>query len=472
MPPNRFRTGYVATEEDGAVLQFARKGKHRFTVQYAPAQRAIDIATAIDPQFRAPTTPLLILEGNSEHDIIVIHPLNTTATSRGFLQPKYDALTTVSLHGFRVPDAHEIEAVQEFLRALPGGFVKDPFFGLGLNYDLRFLTSAIEELGGVSDLRIVGGRTKGLPKIDGKSYVVSSNMFDEARKAIGRIHDKALGIASQQKRVFSHNTLLTAIDSAVFPAKQLPYHKNAVLEAIGDSLTRNVALSRADQHTVVSAAKKAARAISQSSPTDLLELAQEVEVVSLEALLDRMKGLLARNLNEAAWQDFFIENPFILRLAFGLPIMMFGEQITVGGRRFSGSGDKISDFVVKAIASGNLSLIEIKTTKTALLESRAYRGDLYAPSRELSGATNQILDQRYQLQKTIANLKDSSGVYDVETYAVQGLVIAGRTPTDKARLKSLELFRNSLKSVTIVTFDELVAKLEHLLEVLRAPTPT
>ena len=74
-----------------------------------------------------------------------------------------------------------------------------------------------------------------------------------------------------------------------------------------------------------------------------------------------------------------------------------------------------------------------------------------------------------RLQKSIAILKDSSGVWDVESYAVQGLVIAGRIPTTKAQLKSLELFRKALKSVTVISFDELVAKLEHLLEVLGTP---
>jgi hypothetical protein len=53
---------------------------------------------------------------------------------------------------------------------------------------------------------------------------------------------------------------------------------------------------------------------------------------------------------------------------------------------------------------------------------------------------------------------------------VQCLVIAGRSPEGKAQLKSFELFRNALKSVTVITFDELLRKLEHLLEVLRGQT--
>ncbi|MDB5398837.1 MAG: hypothetical protein JWQ55_855 [Rhodopila sp.] len=202
----------------------------------------------------------------------------------------------------------------------------------------------------------------------------------------------------------------------------------------------------------------------------MLALSQEIEVVSLEGLIERLSQRFKKKLREAEWQTFFVENPFVLRLAFGLPVMMLGGQISVGGRRFGGSGDKISDFAVKAAASGNLALVEIKTPETPLLETSPYRGELYAPGRELSGAVNQVLEQRYNLQQNINNLKVTSRLYDVETYAVQCLVVAGRTPASPATLKSLELFRNGLKSVTIVTFDELLAKLEQLLEFLKGTT--
>lgn len=143
----------------------------------------------------------------------------------------------------------------------------------------------------------------------------------------------------------------------------------------------------------------------------------------------------------------------------------------MGGHKFDGTGGKISDFAVKAAASGNLGLVEIKTPTAKLIEEKPYRGDLHAPHRELTGAINQILDQRYKLQKSISTLKDASRRWDVESYAVQGVVIIGRLPTGAALLKSFELFRNALKSISVITFDELGYKLEHLLEVLRSDNP-
>ncbi|KWV51992.1 hypothetical protein AS026_05325 [Rhizobium altiplani] len=147
--------------------------------------------------------------------------------------------------------------------------------------------------------------------------------------------------------------------------------------------------------------------------------------------------------------------------------MLIGDQFSVGGRQFSGKGDKISDFAVKAAASGNLALVEIKTPHTDLLEAKPYRGGLFGPDREITGAVNQILDQRFQLQRSLPIMKDASGIYDVESYAIQGLIIAGMIPTGRDNLKSFELFRNGLKSVSIVTYDEMLAKLEFLYEVFR-----
>ena len=77
--------------------------------------------------------------------------------------------------------------------------------------------------------------------------------------------------------------------------------------------------------------------------------------------------------------------------------MILDGQVSVGGRKFTGGGDNVSDFAVRAAASGNLALIEIKTPDMVLVEATEYRGELHAPSRELSGAVNQVLDQRYQL---------------------------------------------------------------------------
>ena len=100
-----------------------------------------------------------------------MHPLNTTATSPSFLQPKYDKLRTITFDSFGLSRAVVDE--DELHDGLPSGFVKDPFFGLGLNFDIRHLVETVEELPGVSDLHLQRGRATGLPNGSHRAYQAS-----------------------------------------------------------------------------------------------------------------------------------------------------------------------------------------------------------------------------------------------------------------------------------------------------------
>jgi len=365
-----------------------------------------------------------------------------------------------------IPD----EDFEEFFEQLPTGFKKNPYYGFGLNYDLRDIVYAVEKIRNVSDIRLL--RTlKGIdPDVSGESYVLSARKFDEVRRAIRRIHDNALEIASEDKETYSNNALLTALDPLTYPLERRSYRKNAISIAIGKGPEKHERLSEADRDAVVTATKRSARALRHEKPEALLELSREIEVVTLFELIERMKTLLERNHNEHAWQTFFRDNPFIIRLAFSIPVMVIGDQFYVGGQRFDGGGEKISDFAVSAGATGNISLVEIKTPQTELLETRPYRSGVYAPSKELAGAVNQVLDQAYQLQRSIDAKKVNSRMHELEAYAVQGLVVVGRNLVDEEKRKSFELFRNSQKFIQIITFDELKAKLELLSELLGPPS--
>jgi hypothetical protein len=464
-----YRMSYGATAA-GATLAISTSSPGCWAVHHTPLPTAARPAHTSAP-------PSLLIEGDTNTDLLITHPLNTLETSDKYLQPKYTTVRTVTFEGFIGVRAvlggskpQDEEQLLWVLGCLPAGFVRNPYYGLGVKKTYEYLIGAIERIAGVTDLHIRRGGRTGLPAVSGNSYIITAKIFDDVRKAINRIHAKALAIAADEKRAYVHNMLLTALDPVVYPEQRRAYRKDAIVEAIGKSLSQSVALSVADQEAVVRMTRVAARPLSRTKPAELLELNSEIEVVTLERLIEHLSDTLEKKLKEPEWQAFFTDNPFVLRLAFGLPIIAVGGQLSVGGRKFSGAGDKISDFVVKAAASGNLALIEIKTPETALLGATQYRDDLYAPAHELSGAVNQVLDQRYHLQQNIHSLKGNSGIFDVETYAVQCLVIAGRRPEAKVKLKSLELFRNSLKSVTIVTYDELLDKLRHLLEFLREPS--
>jgi hypothetical protein len=85
----------------------------------------------------------------------------------------------------------------------------------------------------------------------------------------------------------------------------------------------------------------------------------------------------------------------------------------------------------------------------------------------LSGSVAQIIAQRVSLQREILQLKEDLED-EVHAHAVATIVIVGRTPEGKAKKRSFEQYRNGLRDVSVVTFDELQQRLE---DVYRALSP-
>lgn len=421
-----------------------------------------------------PFGPRLIYRSDAKARCTTVFPINTSTKSGRYMRSRYEKVKSITIAGRWEEIPSDIDEAIELVEGLPSGFWTEPQHGLGLMQDLRFMIFAIEEIEGVTDLRVVMGARDLPPHVDENSYVISHHAFDDLRKALNRAHDKALKIAAEEKKVHAHNALLTPLDPDRFPEKDRPYHSGSIRAAVGGAMYGRARMSPGDQTALLATTRNSARALAESKPADLLRLSHTIEAVSLERLIEKMKAMLARNLKEPSWQAFFTRNPFVLRIAFGQPVLMFRDQVSVGGGKFDRTGGKISDFVLRAAESGNLAIVEIKSPDTPLLMKTAYREGLYGPGTDVAGAVNQVLDQCHNLQKSLPHIKEASGIHDVEAFAVQMLIVAGRSieRTDRDRLKSFELFRNSLKSVVIVTFDELLLKLEYLVEFLKAPSPS
>ena len=329
---------------------------------------------------------------------------------------------------------------------------------------------------GVNDLTLTDENVN--PGVVGSSFVMSYSEFDRHRRAIQRSHSAAIKVANADKSAYLYNQLVSPVDPGKYPPKPMPFQKDALQRAVGNGLSAPGTLSRSDQRAAIRIVKSEVKSIAEKDQTELLELSREIEVVSLEMVIEKMTVMMKKDLKEADWQKFFSENPFILRLAFGLPIMAFGEQVAVGGVRFENKGGKLADFVVKTGSFGNLAIIEIKTPDTVLIEPKHYRLGLHAPTKELAGGVNQVIDQRYMISREIDTRKVNSQEYELWTYAVKGFVIAGRTIThpdkllQEAKRKSFEFYRHNLVDVTVLTFDELIEKLRALLLFLKPSEST
>lgn len=205
------------------------------------------------------------------------------------------------------------------------------------------------------------------------------------------------------------------------------------------------------------------KSIMVTRPSSLAKLRGDIELVELDGLISRFSEMLEARHNERRWQTFFAENPFILSFAFGYPFILVQNQASVGGRKLSGVGEKIADFLMKNSATNNVAIFEIKRPSTKLLRAKEYRSGVYGPSKELAESITQVLDQRYQMTRNFPEIKDSSRQYDIESFSVHACLIAGMTPDDHPdKVKSFELFRGSLRDVDVITFDELFRRVKLL----------
>lgn len=405
---------------------------------------------------------------NIHPERLTIWPINTRADKSDYLLPKYKTLTDIIIARPVIepyPRPKATDDVNALLEALPEGVAKQFQFGLGLHWENRFICEAIAEIPGVTTLVIHGSAGREDTEIAPPEYMLGIDRFHEMRKQLARIAGRYQREALLDKRLLSYNMLLHGADQRQFPSKNKRLRPNSLsdMTEFGRAETK---LSSRDRQAAVRLVSENAGELAKTDTQALLTLKGNIERVSLLELTKSFEGMLSRELTEPRWQGFFANNHFILSMAFSAPAIIIGENPYVGGTQFTKGGGKIADFLLATASTGNLSLIEIKTPSAPLLNRAPYRDNVFAPSAQLSGAVAQILDQRFKLQRELAILKENSGRHDVHAYAIQCVVVAGIVPTGDHEKKSLELYRNSLSDVAIVTFDELLGRLKEICALL------
>jgi len=153
--------------------------------------------------------------------------------------------------------------------------------------------------------------------------------------------------------------------------------------------------------------------------------------------------------------------------AVGDKCRIIREQAYVGGKGIDNTGGTVVHYLYHNALTRNAVLIEIKTPETALLTTAEYRNGVYGPSRELGGATQQLLHAGQTLQDNFTQLtRDRPNEFNV--FSPRALLIIGHLPAeqDAVRRRSFETYRNNVRALEIITFDELLEKVRVLLQVL------
>ena len=195
---------------------------------------------------------------------------------------------------------------------------------------------------------------------------------------------------------------------------------------------------------------------------------------SLEGL-KRVEALMRENLDngkEEFWQQkVFNENQWVLAQIFSCPCTIYAQKAFVGGKSLDNKGGNVCDFIYRNKMTQNVALIEIKTPCTEIV-GKPYR-ETYSMSLDMSGAVNQVLNYRDELQKNFSTLTRDLGEADtVRAFSPKCVVVIGKISTLNAKQqKAFELYRNSFNNLTIITFDELHQKICDLMSVFKEDSP-
>jgi len=346
-----------------------------------------------------------------------------------------------------------------FENKLPVGVYKVATYGYGFNSKLQPIG---DFLGGELKLETVRIKKEGSARIDlkNKEVVITSEI-------LRRWHDTFQAKLDQQKqdRAVLAQTHLKLIFPKEIKGVELTYIPNSIHEVISTWDNSLDKFSEKDKKSIKEMFDKLSLTGDFLDAKTLLETKSNIDKKYIEDVIAEFKNhmLLTTDTDatEKKWQGFLNTHSWIFSYVFSFPIILFQDEAFVGGKNLSNKNGKITDFLIKNHLTENVSFLEIKTHKTELIKKGAYRGnDVYAMSVDLSGAISQVLNQRDNFQKHFATLKMDTDE-DFETFNSKCVVLMGQIGSlDAKQLRPFELIRSNSKDVEIITFDELLERVE------------
>ena len=187
-----------------------------------------------------------------------------------------------------------------------------------------------------------------------------------------------------------------------------------------------------------------------------------LNINNLKRIQDTMKSNLRNDQETAFWQPFFEKNAWILSQLFHAPVMFFEGKRYVGGKGLDNHGGQYTDFIYKNDITDNVALIEIKSPQKPIFDAK-YRQS-FRLSTELTGCISQLLLQKDELNKGYSDLLRKTDeffqVNNISCILVYGTI----NDLSKAEKEAFENFRNELRSIHIIGFDELLARVSNLLK--------
>jgi len=200
--------------------------------------------------------------------------------------------------------------------------------------------------------------------------------------------------------------------------------------------------------------------VSSESVGTVNALKAEAEIKTLKDLASDLEREIPREHPEPWWQTYVKTNILLMQQGYIKAIEKLNTAI--GDTRFP-------DFLL--ITHDNyLDIMEIKKPNTTILRADNSRGNFYFDS-ELSKAvvqTENYINNVTKHQDTVrTHLKDRHGI-DIRAVRPRGIILAGdsRRLTTPKEQDDFRLLSQGIKNIMIVTYDELLTRLENYISVL------
>jgi hypothetical protein len=210
--------------------------------------------------------------------------------------------------------------------------------------------------------------------------------------------------------------------------------------------------------------------LASPSLDSLLNFDAAIGAARLHQFIDQARANL-HNADESFWQGLLEHHSWALSEIYAYPLVIIRGRAYVGGKTVANQRGSVADFLYRNHLTKNTLVVEIKAPTTDLLEAKEYRNGVYAPSRELAGAAQQLTQNRATFLDEYRSLAAADFTTEFSVYAPSALLVCGRLPSasDPVRMRNLERFRRGLRDVDVVTFDELIDKADLLVRLLEAP---
>jgi len=347
---------------------------------------------------------------------------------------------------------------------LPRGFRKTWSKGYGFTSQLNNLIYPLVEGNGIKEIIIQNNIVN---RIENEKLFLNPIALDKHYPSL-----ESLRKQQKEETDLLVNKILADLLPDKYKKRDKKYIPNSLFNYINRAVGKDAILSDEDVKAIVELVSFVPQENIIANGANVLKTKNKLEEYFIEEVIIQFDKLLkqknATTTLEKRWQEFFKKYNWIFSQLFSFPVLIFEDEAYVGGKSIQNKGGKFADFIYKNKLTNNIVFIEIKTHKTKILDSKSYRGeDVFPMSKDLSGALNQVLDQRENMQHEFYALKQKTkGTF--ESYNPKCLIVIGSmvSMTDDQK-KSFELIRSNSKDVDIITFDEVLEKIKGLQTIMQ-----